>query len=84
MPDGTFFIEMLVMLLLIAAAVWWLVRTLRRHIVADELTRLARLRDAGIVNEDDSHAPRPSCSTSHPAIVILPERKPPQSLCASR
>ncbi len=53
MPDGTFFIEMLVMLLLIAVAVWWLVRTLRRHIVADELTRLARLRDAGIVNEDE-------------------------------
>ena len=41
------------MLLLIAVAVWWLVRTLRRHIVADELTRLARLRDAGIVNEDE-------------------------------
>ena len=41
------------MLLLIAAAVWWLVRTLRRHFVAEELARLARLRDAGIVDNGE-------------------------------
>ena len=52
-PNGTFFIELLVVLLLISAAVWWLVRTLRRHFVADELARLARLRDAGIVDNGE-------------------------------
>jgi hypothetical protein len=53
LPNATFFIEIGIVAVLIAGAIWLLVRTMRKRSIADELAKLARLRDSGVLTDGE-------------------------------
>ena len=55
-PNLTFWLELLVLVLVVVALVWLVVRAVRPHSTADEIAKLARLRDTGALSESEFEA----------------------------
>ena len=52
-PNLTFWLELLVLVLVVVGLVWLVVRAVRPHSTADEVAKLARLRDTGALSESE-------------------------------
>lgn len=76
LPGVTFFIGLLVLALLIVAGVWLLVRSLDRRSVADELGKLARLRDRGVLTESEFARQKANLLHESPEPGRLSPRRP--------